>query len=234
MSDVKEPKDTSKEPGGEKLIYGKYKTQEEADKGFAELQKYATEKAQEAARNKEALEQLLEPATKPVAKADDTDKGDDGMDDETFAQRFMENPRKFLKQVREETRREAVAEAAQHNELYLATREFIGKFLDDNQDVRQNSKLFTMHLAGTNPKEKLGERLEAAAKMTRDEVTRIKEDVRKATDFQKGQVKKAGSVEGDGETIEADVPKKDEKEDDSFDSYMKERKAEHAKFTSLV
>lgn len=244
----KKPADTSNEPAGDKgnkgevLIFGKYKTMEEAKAGYDAAQAKMHEATAEAARYKDSLESVLaDPAPKPNDQsnrgADDELVNFETEPDETFAQRFMENPKKYLKAVRAQARREAVAESAAYNELYTATREYIGNFLDSNPDVKANPKLFALHLQATNPKEKLGARLDNAAKATRDEIARIKDDVRKAKDFQTKQKDKAGSVEGEGDTTDADnaPPKGDDKEKaGSFEDYMKERRNQHAKFTGGV
>lgn len=221
------------------LLFGKYKTMEEAEKGHKELERHATEKGQEASRYKESLDAILsEPREKPTLKT--TDDADvvvfqEGESEETFAERFMSNPRRFLRAIKNEARREASEEATAHTELFVATRDFIGSYLNENPDVRQNGKLFSLHLANTNPKEKLGKRLDDAAKMTREEITRIREDVKKSKDFQKKQTDKADTVEGGDDNRDADVSgvKPDEAEGQSFDAYMKNRQAQHAKFTGM-
>lgn len=245
---AKKSADTSNEPAGDKgnkgegLIFGKYKTMEDAQAAHTEAERKMHEATAEAARYKDSLESVLaDPAPKPNDQSnkntDDESVNFETEPDETFAQRFMENPKKYLRAVRDQARREGARDAAQYNELYTATREFIGGFLDGNPDIKANPKLFALHLQATNPKEKLGARLDNAAKATRDEIARIKDDVRKAKDFQNKQKDKAGSVEGEGDTTDADnaPPKGDDKEKaGSFEDYMKERRNQHAKFTGGV
>jgi hypothetical protein len=205
------------------LIFGKYKTMEEAEKGYKAAEQMAHDKAAEAARNKQALDELVlaEPKETKVDTTEETD--------ETFAQRFMEQPRKFLEQYGRDLSRSV----AQSLTGYIETRETVKDFLSENADCKENLRLFTVALHSTNPKSAVPERLKEAATETRKEINRIKQqgiEAQKANDAEQRKVAAGGADAG------SDPPQK--KEDpaagQSYAEYMAERATAHGKVLGIV
>jgi hypothetical protein len=210
-------------PAAETLIFGKYKTMEEAEKGYKAAEQMAHDKAAEAARNKQALDELVlaEPKETKVDTTEETD--------ETFAQRFMEQPRKFLEQYGRDLSRSV----AQSLTGYIETRETVKDFLSENADCKENLRLFTVALHSTNPKSAVPERLKEAATETRKEINRIKQqgiEAQKANDAEQRKVAAGGADAG------SDPPQK--KEDpaagQSYAEYMAERATAHGKVLGIV
>jgi hypothetical protein len=210
----------------ETLIFGKYKTMEEAEKGYKAAEQMAHDKAAEAARNKQALDELV------LAEPKVNDGGGNTTveeTEETFAQRFMEQPRKFLEQYGRDLSRSV----AQSLTGYIETRETVKDFLSENADCKENLRLFTVALHSTNPKSAVPERLKEAATETRKEINRIKQqgiEAQKANDAEQRKVAAGGADAG------SDPPQK--KEDpaagQSYAEYMAERATAHGKVLGIV
>lgn len=218
-----EKKEPEVKPVAETLIFGKYKTLEEAEKGYKAAEQMAHDKAAEAARNKQALDELVlaEPKDTKTDTAEETE--------ETFAQRFMEQPRKFLEQYGRDLSRNV----AQSLTGYIETRETVKDFLAENMDCKENLRLFTVALHSTNPKSATAERLKEAATETRKEINRIKQqgiEAQKANDAEQRKVGAGGGADAGSETL----PKKDEPAGQSYAEYMAERANQHGKVLGIV
>lgn len=217
-----EKKEPVVEPAKETLIFGKYKTMEEAEKGYKAAEQMAHDKAAEAARNKQALDELV------LAEPKVNDRDDDETE-ETFAQRFMEQPRKFLEQYGRDLSRSV----AQSLTGYIETRETVKDFLTENADCKENLRLFTVALQSTNPKSAVAERLKEAATQTRTEINRIKQqgiEAQKANDAEQRKVGAGSGADAGSETAQ----KKDEPAGQSYAEYMAERATQHGKVLGIV
>lgn len=225
-----EVNDNPKDGAAEKtLLAGKFETQEKLVEAYGNLEKAFHSKSDEASKWKRNVEQMLDSTPEP-------DKETLAANAEEFSERFIANPQPILDEFATQVRKSVIQDVNK----YMTARDTVNKFLDDNAELGMNPKLFALSLAETDPSANITDRLDSAKEAYGKEIDAIrtqandKEKARK--EFEKKN--KADAVDT-GKGAGRDTPKKgssddDEDGDDSFASYIEERKAERARISSLL
>lgn len=147
-----------------KLFFGKYKSIEEAEQGYKELERGFHSKAQEAKQWKEIADRGTYVPTSTPANAPAATPPADATNELT---EFYANPagwrKKIVSQTKEELRREQEENARQASET--ATR--INEWGKRNPDLAKHGVLLETYVRRTDPRLSIESRLDQAAEETR-------------------------------------------------------------------
>jgi len=215
---------------GEELIAGKFKTQEDLVEAYKSAERMAHERAEETARWKGTVDQLLA-GGEGAAGTEDTPEAREKQQslDEQYTERFIQNPKAGLREFGEEL----ITHVYDGVSKMIDTRDGIRDFVIANPDVRQNPELFALELQKT--KGTLADRLSKAKDSYNDKLAAMlqqhDEDKKKAKEFEKDNKKGAADIGTGGN--EPAPTKEDEEKDESFDEYLKERKDRGSKMFGL-
>jgi hypothetical protein len=165
--------------GGEKLIFGKYKTMDEAEKGYKSLEKDFHESRETVKRFDErfdALESRLVPADDgygrggyaPAPREDY--RAPAATDQSQTLQRFYQNPQEVLNEVEER----AAARVRRESDVANRNQRVVNEWLSKNQDVSAYPELLTYWVGQQDQRLAPQRKLEEAAKMVRQRITEIK------------------------------------------------------------
>lgn len=139
--------DGADEGGESKLIFGKYKTIEEAEKGTKELERKFHESNERYSKLEERLE-LMENSRNDASYG----RGQTGEtfreeapagDNSRVLQEFYQDPIKVLSQVEERATRRAAQQIAQQQQVSSDNAARVQKWTEQNQDVTQYPELLT-------------------------------------------------------------------------------------------
>ena len=230
-----EEKNLEQAAGNEKLLAGKFKSSEDLESAYKELERGFHTKSEEAAEWKRNVADLIG-TRDPV----ETVSGQDQEEAVSrFNEEFLANPSAALDSFAAKLSNKVTADVGK----FIQTRDAVSTFTEDNPDVRANPMLFAMYLSRTDPKASIGDRLTAANKSYTAELnemeTKIDERRKKAADFETKNKKDAMDVgPGAGKDTPAKKKKKSDDDDDdtgeSYEEYMKTRKGDRAKITGLL
>lgn len=215
----------------ETLLAGKFKSQDDLIAGYEELQKAFHTKSTEASKWKTSVEEILSAQPGP-------DKEELAASAEDFSEKFLANPQPMLDEFAQTVRKSVLEDV---NE-YMAARDVMTKFLDDNVELKTNPKLFALNLAESDPKASIIDRLESAKEAYEKEIEGIRKTAEdKETKRKEFEKKNKAAAVDTGEGAGRDTPSKksgdsdeDEEDGDSFAAYIKERKTERARISSLI
>jgi hypothetical protein len=164
--------------GGEtKLIFGKYKTQEEAEKGYKELERKYHEGQQNASRFEERLE-LLENSRgegygRGQAHAEHIPQDQTG-DNSRILTEFYQNPTKVLTEVEERATLRAEQRIADRQSRANDHAARVQAWTEKNQDVVAYGDLLTHYVGQTDARLSPETRLSKAADKVRARVLELK------------------------------------------------------------
>lgn len=143
-----------------KLFFGKYKTIEEAEQGYKELERGFHSKSQEASQWKALADRQPAPASNPAPTAPVADAAGELTE-------FYANPVGWKKKVVSEAKAEILREQQRQNEEYQSTAARVQMWGAKNQDLEKHGKLLKTYLSETDPRLDLETRLDLAANETR-------------------------------------------------------------------
>jgi hypothetical protein len=161
------------EGGDKKLIFGKYKTIEDAEKAHKDLERNFHESRQKESRFEERLE-LLEASRDEGygrGRADHTPPADDNSQVLT---EFYSNPSKVLAETRRQAVEEAKAELRRESQQSNDHARRVQVWTEQNQDVTQYPELLTYWVGQTDGRLSIETRLTKAAEKVRQRVIELK------------------------------------------------------------
>jgi len=164
--------------GGEKLIFGKYKTMEEAERGHKELEKGFHEKSDLVKKFDErfdAIEQRLTPQQddgygRGYATAPRETPSAAPASGESTLTRFYQNPDQVLGEVEERATRRLRNEQDRVN----ANNRLVNDWLGKNQDMAAYPELLTYWVGQQDQRLSAPRKLDEAAKAVRSRIAEIK------------------------------------------------------------
>lgn len=188
---------------GEKLIFGKYKTMEEAEKAHKNLEKEFHESREFVKKIDErfdALESRFAPQDdgyqRGYAPAPRATPPQQQQSTETLT-RFYQNPDQVFNEVEERAARRirAEQEAVSRNNMV------VNDWLSKNQDVAAYPELLTYWVGQQDQRLGATKKLDEAAKIVRQRIVAIKGDGRTAAEPNPGEI-----IEGPGSTHQGNQP----------------------------
>lgn len=219
-----------KQAAEEKLIAGKFKTQEALVGAYEELQRAYTKKSQESADWQSTVADLMG----DQRNSQDTDDGEDKR--EKFNQDFLSNPKQTLDTFADRLSKKVMGDVSE----FLSARDAVSIFTANNPTVREHPALFAEKLAATNSKDSLSDRLDVAMKEYSAEMKKIEERVenrrKQQEEFERKNKADAADV-GPGASRDLkgkSKPEDEEETGESFDDYVAERRKERSRITSLL
>lgn len=207
MADEQTPEtqDTSKEETSEEtLIYGKYKTQEEAEAAFKELERSATE-SKEALDREQRLNALLATEDRSQPQEPQQEQANYQSLNQVFDEETTQAVSQMMQQEREKTIAQARAESRRMIEDYQVRQDTEKKFYkeyDDLQsfkdDVDSEANRLALELGERASKVPMKDLMKEVAKRTREKLS-----------AQKSKLTKSPLYVENGEVVEPTVEPKD-------------------------
>ena len=168
------------EGGTPKLIFGKYKSEEEAEKAHKELERKFHESNERFARQEDRLNQLEardegygrgQQYVEPQLERQQVQRGDDGSQ---FLTRFYADPVRTLDEVEERAAQRAEARIAQRQKQANDYSARVAAWTAENRDVAPYGDLLTHYVGQTDARLAPETRLNKAAELVRKRVLELK------------------------------------------------------------
>ena len=160
-----------------KLIFGKYKTIEDAEKAHKELERSFHEGRQTYSKLEERLELLENSRDEGYGRgrqAEDFRREQPVIDNTRVLQEFYQDPAKVLGEVEERATRRAKQELAQQQQATNDHAARVQRWTEQNQDVTQYPELLTYWVQQTDGRLSIETRLAKAAEKVRARVIELK------------------------------------------------------------
>jgi len=223
-----EEKDEGQQGGEPKLIAGKFKTVEEAEKALLEQDKLIGRQGTELGQLRKDVEDLRERTTSTAATRP---AADPEIDEEAISRDLLANPGTFLREFGRSIYQATVKEAKEEARREVQMQRTVDRFLDKNPEVEKNVRLFNAYLANTDPKAGIEDRLRLAhdsLKADLADAAKVVNDKRSAESRSREKASTTAGAEGDGELEGAPAPESNET-GDPMKSYLSERLNERSK-----
>lgn len=167
---------------GEKLLAGKYKTQEELENGYKELEKKFHEGRQERTELFDRLDRIEQRVAQPVERQDNYGRGQSNADyanqpdpnDTTVLTEFYNSPRKVLDTVEERAAVKAEQRILQRQQASSKAAERVNAWANENSDITPYGDLLGYHVAQTPQDWSIERRLDEGAKRARERLVAIR------------------------------------------------------------
>lgn len=182
MAGEQDPKHTPNpqgagEAGGEKLIFGKYKTLEDAEKAHKELERNFHGSNERFARLEERIELLAQPRQTSQEYTSDEGYGRGAVDspDKTrVLTEFYQDPVKVLAEVEERATRRVEQRMAQRQQQTQDHAARVQAWTEQNQDVTKYPELLTYWVQQTDGRLSIETRLSKAAEKVRARIIELR------------------------------------------------------------
>jgi uncharacterized protein YbjQ (UPF0145 family) len=172
-SDTQKSHDPADE-GDEKLIFGKYKTLEDAEKGYKEAERKLHETNEKNSRFEERFDRLESRLDEGYSRGQQVHQVQEVDDSTQVLTEFYKNPKKVLSEVKAQAVREAKEELRREAQSTNAHAVVVQKWTDRNKDVAAYPELLTYWVQQTDPKLSVETRLENAAEKVRARILELR------------------------------------------------------------
>lgn len=152
-----------------KLFFGKYKTLEEAEHGYKELERGYHSKATEAS-NWKAIADRASTAPAPASAAPSSSPGDAAGE----LTEFYANPIGWKKKLVSEAKAEILREQQEQSSQYTETATRIQAWGAKNRDLEKHGKILQAFVRDTDPRLNLETRLDQAAEQARNYLNELR------------------------------------------------------------
>lgn len=181
MTDAQNPNPNTPSPqdsdnaGGEKLIFGKYKTIEEAEKAHKELERHYHEDRTEISRLGEAVEGLVQLEQSRTVNPDATPVNQEPNMSARVLTEFYQNPIGVLTNIKDIAKKEIREELTKEQQASQQNAATVSKWASNNPDVVAHGDLLAFYVSQTDAKLSPDKRLDKAAEIVRKRIIELRQ-----------------------------------------------------------
>lgn len=215
---------TEGQGGEQKLIAGRYKSVEEAEKALEEKERMIGRLGDEVGQLRKRVEETAQVGS-PRSGGDEGD-----LDEEAISQEMFKAPGKFLRDFGQGLVHRTLAVVAEQTRREIDIALTVDRFVQKNPLAEKHSRLFRAYLAHTDAKKPVLERLNDALGLLKADLTQAATEQADRKLAERQAREKASTVEGGGESEVEEKPSEEPGgETAEFDAYLAERSAARAK-----
>ncbi len=167
---------------GEKLLAGKYKTQEELENGYKELERKFHEGRQKEGELVDRLDRIEQRLAQPVERQENYGRGQSNTEyanqpdpnDTHVLTEFYNSPRKVLETVEERAAARAEQRILQRQQASSKAAERVQAWANENSDITPYGDLLGYYVAQTPQEWSVERRLDEGAKRARERLVAIR------------------------------------------------------------